>query len=133
MHAAYVSHSSDLYHLNSFAEAREFILKEVANVPPADFHALFPTLTDEGKRDGETSSRCLMKERHVAIIGIDLLQRLLRFDPRQRPTAEEALRKFNYRSLTVYLDCPNPFRSPVPCRISRTRRRTDGTTHPGTS
>lgn len=37
----------------------------------------------------------------LVIVGIDFLQRLLRFDPRQRPSAAEALGKFNFPELNV--------------------------------
>lgn len=70
--------------------ARQHIKEELSQIPPADFSTLFPSLSSDGK------SKFLLplKSRTSRLtfnLGIDFLKKLLLFDHRIRPSAEQAL------------------------------------------
>ena len=80
-----------------FSDERVLILDRVGNILPTDFRTLFPMLSEQGNvtffsLDVDLSFFCSIC---LIILGIEFIQSLLRFDPRRRPTAAEALGRFH--------------------------------------
>lgn len=62
-------------------------------------------------------------------LGIDFIQRLLRFDPRQRPSAEEALGRFSCANIFVNFHRRNSFSTSIFIYLSWSWSRADCTSH----